>query len=163
MTGTVRRMPYRAQPRMAQQAYKTFSVHMPITTHWRGATCEEVGCKRYLNGWKTTFVPGTPTGEKIRYQIKNSPTKRSYRVVRLPDRIEVVFPPGQECFVQDHPSTAHKLPVFDRPQIHVVRSGDWRTDARTRRATRRVHTRAEHWVEEFAENQDRLKTAVERG
>lgn len=157
------RQPYRVTPAMPQQAYRTFSVHMPIATHWRSATCEEVGCSRFLKGWKTSFVPDTPEGEKIRHFIKTSPIKRSYKVARLPDRIEVIFPAGQECFLQDHPSTRHQVPTFDRPQIHVVRSGDWRTNTHTRHATRRVHTRAEHWVEEFAENQDRLKTAVERG
>jgi hypothetical protein len=159
---TVRRVPYRLTPPMPQQVYRTFSVHMPLATHWRRASCEEAGCKRWARGWKTKFVPGTPAGEKIRYQIKNSPTKRKYTVVRLPDRVEVCFPAGQECFVQDHPATAHKVSV-QRPQIHVVRAGDWRTDARTRHATRRVHTRAEYWVEEFAENQDRLKKAIQRG
>lgn len=159
---TVSRVPYRVQPAMPQQAYRTFSVHMPLATHFRPASCEEAGCKRWAKGWKTTFVPGTPTGEKIRYQIKNSPIRRTYRVVRLADRIEVLFEPGQQCFAQDHPTTAHKV-LNGRPQLHVVRSGDWRTDAGTRRATRRVHARGEHWVEEFALNQDRLKTAIERG
>lgn len=159
----ISRVPYRADPRMPQQAYKTFSVHMPRATHWREASCEEAGCKHYAKGWKTTFVPNTPDGEKIRFQIKNSPTKRTYKVVRLADKIEVLFPPGQSCFMQDHPTTRHRVPIFDQPQIHVVRSGDWRTGAKTQRATRRVHTRSEFWVEEFAENQQRLKQIVERG
>lgn len=158
MAGLVTRVPYRIQPAMPVQAYRTFSVHMPLATHWRPASCEEVGCKRYLKGWKTTFVPGTPTGEKIRYQIKNSPIRRKYVVARLPDRIEVVFEAGQECFVQDHPVTRHKIPVFDRPQIHVIRGGDWRAHTTGRRVVR-----ANEWVDRFAHNQDVLKTRIERG
>lgn len=159
----INRTPYRVEPRMPQQAYRTFSVHMPRATHWRPATCEEAGCRRWARGWKTTFTAGTPDGERIRHAIKTSPIRRRYTVARLPEgRVEVLFEAGQSCFLQDSPATAHRVPL-DRPQIHVVRSGDWRTDGATRRATRRVHTRAEHWVEEFALNQDKLRTALERG
>lgn len=141
---------------MAVEAYQTFGMKQPLATHWRRATCAEVKCKRYLNGWKTTFIPGTPRGEQIRFQIKNSPIKRKYKVVRLPDRIEVLFEAGQECFVQDHPSTAHKKSL-QRPQIHVVRKGDWRRgwDAR--------NVSSSEWIDRFATNQDKLKTLVQRG
>lgn len=159
----INRIPYRVQPRMAEQAYRTFRVEMPRATHWRPGSCEEAGCSRWAKGWKTTFTSGTPEGERIRHAIKTSPIRRKYTVARLPEgRVEVLFEAGQPCFLQDHPTTQHRVPL-DRPQIHVVRSGDWRTDAGTRRATRRVHTRAEHWIEEFAENQDRLASIIERG
>lgn len=158
----------RVQPLMPQQAYQTFAVLMPRTgdpktTHWRPATCEEVGCARYLNGWRTPYTAGTPEGDRIVHAIRNSPIRRKYTVLRLPDnKVEVIFEPGQPCFLQDHPATQHQVPVL-RPQIHVVRSGDWRTPGSVRRATRRVHTSGQFWVEEFAENQDRLKTLIERG
>lgn len=151
-----RRVPYRVQPAMPVQAYQTFGVRMPRATHWRDATCEEAGCKRWANGWKTSFVPGTPEGEKIRWQIRNSPIRRKWTVVRLVDKTEVVFEAGQECFMQDHPATHHKLPVA-RPQIHVVRHGDWRSGWGSR------VVRSEEWVERFALNQDKLKTLIERG
>lgn len=150
------RRPYRVQPRMPVGSYQTFSVHMPTATHWRDATCEEVGCKRWARGWKTTFVPGTPDGDKIRHFIKNSSIKRRYTVVRLADKTEVVFEAGQECFMQDSAATHHRRPI-PRPQIHVVRGGDWRHSW-----DRRVVSSTE-WVDRFATNQDHLKTAIERG
>lgn len=141
---------------MPVAAYQTFSVHMPTETHWRDATCEEVGCERWAKGWKTSFVPGTVEGDKIRYFIKSSPIRRKYTVVRLADRTEVIFEAGQECFRQDAAATRHRRPV-PRPQIHVVRGGDWRNGW-----DRRVVSSSE-WVDRFATNQDRLKTAIERG
>lgn len=153
---SVRRVPYRVQPKMPVQAYQTFGLKQPLATHWRRATCEEVGCKKYLKGWKTTFVPGTPKGEQIRHTIKTSPIKRKYTVLRLADRIEVVFEPGQQCFLQDHPTTAHKTTV-GRPQIHVVRRGDWRQgwDGRT--------VSPSEWLDRFVTNQDKLSTLIQRG
>lgn len=157
MAGLVNRVPYRAQPAMPVQAYRTFSVHMPIATHWRPASCEEVGCKRYAKGWQTPFVPGTPAGEKIRYQIRNSPIRRKWTVMRLPDKTVVTFEAGQQCFMQDHPATHHKLPVFERPQIHVIRGGDWRA-----RTTERRIVGSDEWLDRFAHNQDVLKTRIEQ-
>lgn len=155
--GPVRRVPYRVAPRMAVQQYQTFSVHMPAESHWRPASCEEVDCPKWRNGWKTSFVPGTADGDKIRFFIKNSTIKRTYTVVRLADRTEVVFPAGMECFKQDHPSTRHRLPI-PKPQIHVVRGGDWRAST-----TERKVVKAPEWVDRFATNQDKLKTLIERG
>ncbi len=152
------RTPNRAAPAMPVQAYRTFSVHMPIATHWRPASCEEVGCKRWAKGWRTSFVPGTDAGEKIRFQIKNSPTKRKYTVLRQAERIDVIFEAGQECFLQDHPATHHKMPHWQRPQLHVIRGGDWRASTTTARTVG-----ADEWIDRFATNQDRLKTLVGRG
>lgn len=151
-----RRQPFRIQPRMPVGSYQTFSVHMPRETHWRDATCEEAGCRRWANGWKTSFVPGTPEGEKIRFFIKNSPIKRKWTVVKLPGKTEVVFAAGQECFSQDHPTSHHKLPIA-RQQIHVVRKGDWRS------AWDKKAVPVAEWIDRFATNQDKLKTLIERG
>lgn len=146
----------RVKPRMPVQAYQTFGVRMPRATHWRPATCEEAGCLKWKNGWKTPFVPNTPEHDRIKQYIRNSPIKRMFTVLKEPDLWTVVFEAGQPCFKQDHPSTRHMVPL-QRPQLHIVHKGDWRQswDARV--------VGSNEWVDRFATNQDKLKTLIERG
>jgi hypothetical protein len=161
--GTLTSPAPRIRPRLPAMAYRTFQVVAPIATHFRSATCEEFGCDKWRNGWKTTFVAGTDKGDQIRQFIKDSPIRRQYRVVRLPGNVvEVLFTAGQSCFLQDHPTTRHRLPT-GRPQIHVVRNGDWRVGVSDYLHSRRIHNRPEDWIDEFQTNQDRLKAIVERG
>jgi hypothetical protein len=63
------------------------------------------------------------------------------------------FAPGQDCFKRGD----HRLPL-EREPILTVHRGDWRGMQLLRR-----HIRDVDWVEDFAEHQDRLMTALERG
>src|SRR5258708_14797613 len=42
----------RVMPALAAEHVKTFQMTQPLATHWRPASCDEVGCPNYLNGWR---------------------------------------------------------------------------------------------------------------
>jgi hypothetical protein len=65
--------------------------------------------------------------------------------------VEFMFEAGQLCFLV----TAHRKKL-ERPEFYLVRGGDWRANT----GLIRRHTRPEHWVEDFAENQERLSRSI---
>jgi hypothetical protein len=67
----------------------------------------------------------------------------------------LVFEPGQPCFA----AARHTVPN-GRPELYVVRGGDWRGNPR--RDVRR-HARPDDWIDDMAGTLDRLKTAHDRG
>jgi hypothetical protein len=144
----------RIPPKVGAQHYQTFQVSAPVSTHTRAATCEEVECQQYLRGWMTKIDLGTDLGQKQAYYIKHQ-SGRSYKVTSQRDGLaELEFSPNQPCFQE------HRVPL-DRPEIYRVKGGDFRGNPL--RTVTRVHKKPEFWVEEFAENQDRIKTVIEKG
>lgn len=91
-----------------------WGAHNPAATHWRKATCAEVDCEQYLNGWRTIVPAGSDSDLWLehhsgRHFIRN--------VVPQPDGArlaEYVFAPGQQCFRGQ--AGEHKLPLH-RPPI----------------------------------------------
>ena len=98
------------------QAYKTYSVRAPQSTHWRPATCEEVDCEAFLHGWVTALKTHQ---EDLIDQVKRSGRAWS-SLAADPFTTTFVFPPGTKCFA----ARSHRIQV--RPEIYVVRAGDWR-------------------------------------
>lgn len=144
----------RTTPRMPVEGMQTFQVTAPIATHTRRATCEEVECPQYKRGWLMKLDLGTELGQKQAYYIKHS-SGRAYKVTDQRDGLVTLeFKANQPCFRE------HRVRI-ERPEIYRVKGGDYRGNPL--RTPVRTHTKAEHWVEEFAENQDRLKTQMERG
>lgn len=134
-------------PRLEPQHYQTFQVEAPKGTHSVPATCEEVECAAYLNGWRMKIDLGTELGQNQARYVKYS-SGRAYEVVDQRDGIVTLqFRQGQDCFAE------HRRPV-DRPPIFSVKGGDSRGNPLA--LPRRVHKKPEFWVEEFAENQDRI-------
>lgn len=144
----------RIPPNMEPQNYITYRVLAPLRTHWRHATCAEVDCPAYLNGWVTTIDPMTELGQKQSYFIEHDGSRRWRKSVTETGLVKYGFEAGQRCFGADQ----HKVQV--KQDIFLAQGGDWRGNPL---GIKRVHTRAEHWVEDFAENQDKIKTVVERG
>jgi len=133
---------------------QTFQIVAPEETHTREASCEEVECRAYANGWRMKIDLQTDLGQKQAYYIKHD-SGRSYRVVGQADGlVELEFRANQPCFA------VHRVRL-ERPEIYRVKGGDHRGNPL--RTLTRVHKKPEFWVEEFAENQDRLKTQIERG
>lgn len=132
-------------------AYQTFQIAVPLETHWRPATCEEVDCEQYRNGWRVR-VQGL--SESDVYAIANSGRKFT-RLDVAETETWLVFEPGQSCFR----ASEHRLPL-GRPELFVVRDGDWRGNP-----TGNVyqHKRAEDWVDQFSVNQGKIAEAIERG
>lgn len=142
----------RIAPRMAPTAYRSFDVYAPRETHYRKASCREVECQHHLAGWSSTFDVNTPEGRKWANAIARS--GRKYTVTEVDGTTTFRFPAGQSCF-----QAPHMVPT-GRPEIFVVRDGDWRGNP-TGRADKGV--RPLEFVERMAENLDNLNDAIRRG
>lgn len=154
--GPFRQTPYRPAPLMPAAAYKTFQIASPISTHYRPATCEEVGCLAQAHGWATMVDESHVLGAKQAHYIRKL-AGRSFIEARTElglTRFE--FAAGQRCFA----SESHRVPL-ERPEIYVVREGDHRGNPRGTEP--RVHVRALDWVDEFANHQDKIATAIGQG
>jgi hypothetical protein len=134
-------------PALPSQHFRTFEIIAPLSTHWRPATCEEVGCEAWRNGWVTRV----PVGSDLAQYITSGTHGRVYHEAASIDSAEreFMFPPGQKCFA----ASKHRLPL-EREPLYVARGGDARGNPLRER---RVHQRPEHWVEDFAENLDRVR------
>lgn len=142
----------RPDPLMAPQAYKTYAVVAPVSTHWRKATCAEVDCPHYLNGWRTRIENLTPellhtaTHTGRRYTVQQIAEGESY----------LVFAAGQPCFA----AASHRK-RSDRPPLYVVRDGDHRGNPRGTKA--RVHHSPGNWLEDFAANRQAIADEIKKG
>lgn len=94
----------------------THSLLLPYDTHWERATCEQVECEAYLNGWVTVLAARDPKCEFIRSKLngRNTWTEEP----KAGGLIEFRFPPGQPCFR----AAEHRSPV--RPPLLVRRMGE---------------------------------------
>lgn len=145
---------YRPDGRLPATAMQTFQVTAPISTHTRRATCEEVECQHYLRGWRTKIDLATDMGRKQARYIKYD-SGRSYTVVGQQDGLVTLeFKANQDCFRE------HRVRI-DRPEIYRVKGGDHRGNPL--KTVTRVHKKPEFWVEEFAENQQKIADAVKKG
>lgn len=144
----------RLEPALPPTAMQTFQVKAPVSTHTRKATCEEVECEQYARGWRMKIDLNTDLGQRQAQYIKYH-AGRSYKKIGARDgMVELEFAANQPCF-QEH-RVRNSL-----PEKYLVKGGDFRGNPL--KTLTRVHKKPEFWVEEFAENQDRLKTRIERG
>jgi hypothetical protein len=133
---------------MAPEAYKTYGFSAPLSTHWRAGTCEEAACPHHLHGWETRVDLSTEQGQYLAGYIRT----RSGRQFEEVEPGAFRFPPGQDCFR----SGEHRVRV-ERPELFMVRNGDWR------RAERPQQLDPQVWLDDFREHQDRLATRLARG
>lgn len=146
----------REQPLMSPESYKTFQFKKGIATKTRKATCEEVECQHYINGWATIIDESSEQGQMDGYIVRQK-AGRVFEEERTPEGLtKFIFRAGQPCFA----ASAHVVPL-ETKELYVVKEGDWRGNPR--RVAPRSHVRPEHWVEEFSEHQDKLKRQIERG
>lgn len=134
---------HRITPNAPVAAFKTYSVKAPISTHFRPATCEEVDCAAFLNGWKTVLAETQTDMIALIYKSGRSFTMKQDGPMRV-----YRFEPGTKCFQ----ASTHRVPL-ERDPLFIVRDGDWRGNPTGRR---RVHQRAADWVEDFALHQQRV-------
>lgn len=103
-------------PRMESSQYRTFMASAPLTTHFRPATCREVSCAAYENGWSFDKAVLTPSDY---YRVTHS--GKRYREVNIgPNQTYLVFESGQFCFDK------HTIRL-QRPEEFFTGRGDWRT------------------------------------
>lgn len=148
------RQPMRIDPKLPVQAVKTYQILAPAQTHFRAATCAEVDCSNYLHGWASVIDESTELGKAQAHYIRNQSGRRfTEDRNHAPGMTLFVFEAGQTCFAQ------HKARL-DRPEIFLVRDGDWRGNPT---GNRRQHTHADDWVDDFATNQQQLADQLEKG
>jgi hypothetical protein len=108
---------FRPTPELPASAMQTHMIAAPMSTHWRRASCEEVGCLDFHNGW---MVPLTGMDEGDMWQLEHC--GRRYRQADVEGHGPVyVYEAGQPCF-----RTSEHVIRLDRPELFVVRRGDWR-------------------------------------
>jgi hypothetical protein len=144
--------PFRLPPKMDPTAYRSFEVHSPLKTHFREVRCQDADCQHHLGGWVSVIDVTTPEGKGWAAAIKRS--GRRFTAELSPSGVVFRFPAGQQCF-----KSPHRVPL-GRPEIFVVRDGDWRGNPSGR--TSGV-IRPGEFVERMAENLDVLSTETQKG
>ncbi len=147
--------PFRIPPAMPPQMYKTHTILQPLTTHWRRATCAEVECPRYLNGWKSVLDMTSQDHANAALWIRSMSGLRFIEEATGPHEITFRFPSGQMCARADR----HRLPV-GRPPILAVRDGDFRGNPS---GFKHVFGKAEDWRDDLGEHLDTLRDQRARG
>jgi hypothetical protein len=140
----------RVAPAMPANAYQTYQAVRPRSTHSRPASCGEVDCKAYLNGWKTVVDVSTSIG-RARASYVRLKSGRHFTASQNGTLVTFTFPAGQKCFAE------HRVNV-DRPTIYLRRGGDWRATT-----IEPVILDERDWVDDFANHQATLADAIERG
>lgn len=138
---------FRVTPALDVNAYDTYAIRMPKATHQRKATCEEVECDAWANGWKTIVATAGPEAQYIRAK-----SERAFTETAVDGLTTFTFPAGQRCFASDK----HTV-LLERDPVFLKKRGDWRSGAALRTLE------PAQWVDEFAGNQERLKAIHERG
>lgn len=126
---------------------QTYSIKSPTSTHARPATCAEINCAEWRNGWITVLPTGSDNDRLLRRACVGQVDgyRRHFTASHDGGMTTFRFEAGQRCL-----STTKHVVALDRPEIYVVRGGDWRGST----GLIRRHTRARDWVEDFALHQD---------
>jgi hypothetical protein len=143
--------PFRIQPSLPVEAYTTYALNSPKSTHSRPATCAEVECEAHLKGWVTRLPVNSPMCDWITSKTHGRHFTET-TALGTGER-EFMFPPGQQCFR----SSQHVTEVGREP-FAIIRGGDWRA-----RTSEPMIVGLPEWVERFAENQQKIKDTHDRG
>lgn len=142
--------PFRVEPAMPVGAYQTYEIKAPAATHWSKATCQQVDCPDFLNGWRVRVEGLDP---ELLHAAEHS--SRRYRRLDVgPGETWLVFEAGQPCFR----AAAHRRRT-GRPELYVVRGGDWRQHT----GMIRQHVNADDFVDDWANHQRRIADTIEKG
>lgn len=142
----------RLEPVLPPGAYQTYEIDAPLATHWRRATCQEVDCPKYLNGWISKVVRNSSDESILKHACQVYGI--SWKSIELVDGFNCYrFDAGQRCFK----FMTHHVPL-ERPATFYLKGGDWRGSDFTR-----IFDKPEQWIDHFAHHQDKLSSAVERG
>ncbi len=139
-------------PQVGEQFYKTYAIDAPRSTHTRPASCAEVECQAWANGWRTVVPSNSPQAVYIRGKSE----RRFIEVRQDAGMVEFFFSPGQSCFRAGE----HRISL-ERPPLFSVRGGDFRGNP-LQLPTRRF-ARAEDWRDDFGEHQERIVDAHRKG
>lgn len=140
----------RIPPALPIGAYKTYNIATPLKTHWTAATCAQVDCPHYLNGWALRVEH--VSAEDL-YLAKTA--GRKYDTMRVAEGENyLVFEAGQPCF-----KAGTHMRRLEREEVYSIRTGDWRGDP-THRGLQQVSSQS--WVDDSGENQRNLAELIEK-
>lgn len=125
-----------------------YKILNPASTHFRPATCDEVDCGAYLNGWTTTVDESTGLGASQADYIRRRSGRR-FAEDRTPAGLtEFTFPAGQSCFrAGEHKTNVGRAPLF------VVDSGD----------RRYRHTSVDSWTDDLRTHTSAIIDEINKG
>jgi hypothetical protein len=141
--------PRRPAPAGPPQAFETRG----IRPYWRKATCAEVDCDQWREGWTTVVDPNTALGRDQADYIRTQSGRRFTQSTTPHGWIAFEFEARQRCFGSDR-----HLVQADRPELFIARAGDWRAAL----SQPRVYERSNQWVDDLHTRTDRLFTARSR-
>jgi hypothetical protein len=138
---------------LASGAYDTYALKQRPAAKNRRASCDEVDCPNYLHGWRTSIDPKSDQGPAQLLYLRGDRTRKATETADpVSGLVTFTYEAGQTCFGEHW---------IEMQQLYLVGRGDHRTPDRQKGYRR--HTRAEFWVEEFGENQDRLADRAAKG
>jgi hypothetical protein len=156
----------RIAPELPASAFTTYQIVSPIRTHFGPATCEAVSCPNFLHGFAIILnEQGSAEHARAAHYIRHDRLRKHLETRTGDGLVRFEFQPGQSCFAAqngtwDAATPQHKTRL-DRDELYFRRPGDWRGNPTGERPYQ--HKRPEHWVEDFAENQDRLIDQINKG
>jgi hypothetical protein len=132
----------------------------PIGSHFRDATCAEVNCDKYVNGWWIALNPKDETHQQTVIDLKER-TNLKYKTMQHIDPvngkpngfIRYEFYPGQECLQNTINKTRynqswHKVSL-ERPVITIKKEHN--------RYVKKEHSQ---WVDEMDDHLHELKKEI---
>lgn len=127
---------------MAAQLH--WQIAAPAPTHWRSATCEEIGCLDYHHGWRIQVDALKSSDLDAMRQ-----SGRHWTVLDVAgDEHWWMFAAGQPCFK----ASEHKVPV-GRPELYVVRD----------RGDVRRYDRGDQWADDCATHTTKIVDKIKEG
>lgn len=141
--------PNRVAPLGPASAYVTYSISVGRDVEVVAA-CQDVGCEYWRDGWDSPIDERTEQGRMWAHMIRRE-SGRDFKELKRADGVTVFrFAPYQRCFRE------HRT----RPDLFVVRDGDWRGNP-TKRG--RVHANGRDWAEDFQEHEGQLADLRKKG
>lgn len=138
----------RITPVLPVKSMQTYKISKPVATHTRPATCVEIDCSDYVNGWDTILpvghgmVPALRRAATAAADLGDGVKRRCVVLREDATTVTFRFDAGQPCF-----KTSTHRTSLERPELYLVRDGDWRGST----GLIRRHQRPEHWVEDMSE------------
>lgn len=129
-----------------QLAYRILN---PTDTHFRRATCAEVGCAHYLKGWRVRIDTLPP---ELVHAARTS-GRRHEELTVAEGETYLVFEAGQPCFkAATHRTNVGRTPLYvvDTPQANG-------------RVFRRRHTSSDSWGDDLHTHTDAIFGELNQG
>lgn len=145
--------PFRVAPALGPELMKTYAIVRRDGIHHRPATCAEVECPQWANGWVTRVTRGS---DLEKFLVGQTHGRRFTETTGLGEaEREFMFKPGQPCFR----ASRHRIAI-EREPFFVVRDGDWRGNPH---GTPAVNRKPADWVDDFANHQQHIADVRDRG